>query len=175
MDSEELVENPDRLHTRPRPAVRVFASACRIVRSLLNGWGMDLRSTASSAFPIDIIGHTVILPNGSVSALTPSQVSGVPLYLSNPAVPNGRQINPAAFFAPAGQITNGNLGRNVVRGFATGQADVSVHRTFALSERWKLQLRGEAFNVTNHPNFGINIDNRLGDATFGQAIGTLPG
>ena len=40
-----------------------------------------------------------------------------------------------------------------MRGFPLAQADLAIHRQFSLSERIKLQLRGELFNVLNHPNF----------------------
>jgi hypothetical protein len=33
--------------------------------------------------------------------------------------------------------------------------DTSLFRNFALAERFKLQVRVEAFNITNTPHFGI--------------------
>lgn len=50
--------------------------------------------------------------------------------------------------------------------------DLAVRRDFPIYERLKLQFRAEAFNVFNHPNFGI-INPNLGQSTFGQATGTL--
>ena len=45
--------------------------------------------------------------------------------------------------------------------------DTSILRTFALAERLKFALGIQAFNVLNHPNFGLP-DATLGDSTFGQ-------
>jgi len=50
--------------------------------------------------------------------------------------------------------------------------DLAVRREFSLYENLKLQFRAEAFNIFNHPNFGI-IDPNIGDNTFGQATATL--
>jgi hypothetical protein len=47
----------------------------------------------------------------------------------------------------------GDLGRNAFRGFGLLQADFSIRRLFALTERLRLEARLEAFNILNHPNF----------------------
>jgi len=62
--------------------------------------------------------------------------------------------------------------RIFVRGFAVWQMDLAVRRDFPIRENLKLQFRAEAFNVFNHPNFGI-VNSGLGQNTFGQATGTL--
>ena len=45
--------------------------------------------------------------------------------------------------------------------------NASLIKNTALSERVNLQLRGEVFNLFNHPNFNLP-DNFLGLQTFGQ-------
>jgi hypothetical protein len=45
--------------------------------------------------------------------------------------------------------------------------DFSLFRTFPLFERANLELRGESFNILNHPNFA-NPDGTLEDANFGK-------
>lgn len=47
----------------------------------------------------------------------------------------------------------GTLGRNVYRGPGELNLDLSVGRQFPLTERFKLDIRAEAFNVLNHTNF----------------------
>ncbi len=61
-------------------------------------------------------------------------------------------INPAAFVQnPTG--TNGNVGRNELRGPGNVNVDLSLVRTFRIRERYSIQARAEAFNVLNHANF----------------------
>jgi hypothetical protein len=67
-------------------------------------------------------------------------------------VPAGRRLNPDAFEMPD-DYSQGNLGRNAIRGFPMFQADLSLRRQIVFSERWVLQLTAQAFNVLNHPNF----------------------
>ena len=70
--------------------------------------------------------------------------------------PGGRSrqqwFNPAAFTNPAsGQF--GNVGRNTVTGPSVVAIDFSLFKNFPINERVRFQLRAEAFNLINHPNF----------------------
>ena len=65
----------------------------------------------------------------------------------------------------------GNLGWNVINGPGAWNLDASLFRTFNITERWKLQIRGEAFSAVNTPRWG-NPDTGYGSATFGQITGT---
>ncbi len=51
------------------------------------------------------------------------------------------------------------MGRNVVRGPDFVNVDFSVAKTFTFESRLNLELRGEFFNILNHPNFaGVDGD-----------------
>jgi TonB dependent receptor len=100
------------------------------------------------------------------------------------ACPNGARVgtascwfNPGAFaLPPPGEF--GSAGRNILRGPAFAQFDPSLHKDFAITERRKLTVGVEAYNLFNHPNFGVpsNTQSPLflggsGDAIFADAAG----
>jgi hypothetical protein len=98
-------------------------------------------------------------------------VQGRPLYLHGTQYPGGRSIDPAAFALPATETT-GDSPRNIVRGFDAAQLNLALRRDFNLEHGLALHFRAEAFNVSNHPNFGY-VDPNYSDATFGQATKML--
>ena len=73
--------------------------------------------------------------------------------------------NPAN--CPAGQSPPhyGNTNRNEFRGPGYFEMDLSVARNFKLTERFALQLRADAFSLTNTPHFANPNVGCSGDAT----------
>lgn len=140
------------------------------VRAILGGWSLDGLVLARSAPPVDLIG-AIFETAGTALAPRPNVVLGVPGVLYGSGYPGGKIFNKAAFTpAPAG--TQGNLGRNVMRGFDAVQADVALQRMFRVAEKVGLRLRAEFFNILNHPNFA-NPTNSLTSALFGYSTQTL--
>jgi hypothetical protein len=113
--------------------------------TVLGHWSAESIFFARSALPTDI--RSLVSGNGR-----PDYVYGAPLYLYGSQFPGGKRYNPDAFADPV-QYENGTLGRNVVRGFGAWQIDFALHREIRFSEGTRLQIRAEAFNVLNHPNF----------------------
>jgi hypothetical protein len=72
-----------------------------------------------------------------------------PVVLDNP----NQWFNPAAFVLPAAG-TYGNLGRGTYTGPGLAALDLSLVKDFVVTERMKLQLRSEFFNILNHANLG---------------------
>lgn len=145
-----------------------------VAGALLRNWSLDSRIVARTALPVDVLGTTAVDPSlGIQVSYQPNLVAGQPLYVYDNNLPGGRAINFAAFSSPAAGV-QGNAGRNLARGFAAQQVDLAVRREFALTERFRLQLRAEGFNILNHPMFG-SIYNQLsvGAARFGLAYTTM--
>jgi hypothetical protein len=62
-------------------------------------------------------------------------------------------LNPAAFAPRAAALgTFGNVSKNVLRLPHTVNWDMQLAKNISITERWRLQLRVEYFNILNHPN-----------------------
>lgn len=164
-----------------------------VVKTILRNWSVDTIVHAQTGRPIDLSSSSfgnLNLPDGRSFSLRPDLVVGVPLYISDPAVPGGRRFNAAAFRAtprapvevvfPNGirrilqlPFRQGNFGRNVLRELPLYQVDLALGRTFRFSESWKVQLKAEAFNVFNHPLFFGYRDDFRSPSTFGVPFLTL--
>jgi hypothetical protein len=68
----------------------------------------------------------------------------------------------------------GNMGRNDVSGPGLFNLDLSLFRTFSITERIKTEFRAEATNFTNSPAFA-NPNTTVGDVNFGKITSTLAG
>jgi hypothetical protein len=60
----------------------------------------------------------------------------------------------------------GNSSRNPVRGPGLQDADLMIGKTFRITERWSLEFRAEAFNVSNTPPLN-DPSGSFGSAAFG--------
>jgi hypothetical protein len=89
--------------------------------------------------------------------------------------------NPMAYTIPAvapGQnfaTEFGNAGRGTLRGPATVNTDLSLFKVFKIRENDSLEFRVEAFNVFNHPEFGLpNQDvDLVGNSTTPSVAGQI--
>ena len=61
--------------------------------------------------------------------------------------------------------TQGNAGRNTVRGPGTQLVNLSLSKRFPIS-RARVEFRAEIFNLLNHDNFGTP-DGNISNATAG--------
>jgi hypothetical protein len=145
----------------------------RIGSAILHGWSLQSIVQARSAPPVNVYySEFGFVLNSVDTVVRPDLVENVPVYLFGVQYPGGKALNPLAFTSPptdpstGAPTRQGDLGRNVLRGFGASQWDFAVHRDFPIRESLKLQFRAEMFNVLNHPNFGQPI----GDLTSPQFI-----
>jgi hypothetical protein len=143
-----------------------------VLKHVFGNWSLDGIVHAQSGLPVDVTTSSTTVIDGVTVYVRPNYVLGQPLYIYDSSVPGGRRFNSAAFAAAApGQ--QGNFGRNVLRGLPIWQADMALGRSFNITERWKLQFKGEFFNIFNHPNFGNYGTNFTTPSTFGVPVQTL--
>ena len=140
----------------------------------LAGWGADARITARSAFPVTPLGNLYSDPvTGNRYFSGVDLIPNQPLYIYGSQYPGGRMLNGGPYaanpaFALPATGAAGDATRNMLRGFGDNQVNVAIRKEFHLYDRFNLQLRGEAYNLLNHPDLGY-IDPSLTDQLFGQA------
>lgn len=61
----------------------------------------------------------------------------------------------------------GNSGRNIVQAPGFAEWDFSLFKNFSVAESKTLQVRAEAFNILNRPNFGVPV-NDINSPSFGK-------
>lgn len=81
-------------------------------------------------------------------------------------------FNPNAFAFPA-QGTYSNQGRNEFYGPATKQIDFSIFKNFSITEKIRLQLRAEIYNIFNFVNYGNSSQGVMGNNLSGSGLGTI--
>src|SRR5579871_407695 len=143
----------------------------------VNGWQVSGAVFWHSGLPFSVLSAPYSADgNGIVQGSGPqyaSVVPGVPVYQHNP-IPGITQagtiqwLNPDAFTSTVDPSTGGcagganpancqfgNLGRNALRGPDFIWSDLYLTKWFQVTERVRLRIDGQFFNVFNHPNFGL--------------------
>jgi len=151
-------------------------------RSQFGGWQISAVASAHSNVPFTPV---LSFDNADLQSLLTSER---PDLAGNPYTgfcPNDSRVgtpscwfNPIAFaLPPPGDF--GTAGRNILRGPGFAQFDLSLQKSFKLSEGTKIALGAEAYNLLNHPNLAVpsNTQSPLtlggnGDAVF-EAAGNL--
>ena len=140
-------------------------------RALFRDWSLQGFLRARTGFPINVQQSEAAMGAVFANIFRPDFVTGVHIWLTDSSAPGGRQLNRAAFSTP-GTLRQGTLGRNAIAGLGMSQTDLSIAREFAITERQRLQLRVEAFNVFNVAQFGDPV-RFLASPLFGQASSML--
>jgi hypothetical protein len=77
----------------------------------------------------------------------------------NLGTPDSSYANPLTGSSDFGPFPGNMTGRNAFRTPGVWKFSLGVYKTFSLSERVRLQLRGEAFNMFNHSNLYLVYNN----------------
>ncbi len=141
-------------------------------RILLKGWALDGIVIARQGLPINVVAVSTVLWNGVYQRIRPDLVSGQPIWISDANAPGGRHLNSAAFAMPADNRP-GTLERNSIRNFPLFQADLALRRRFDVTDRVKIDLRVEYFNVFNHPNLALGANDVYWASGFDFGYATM--
>jgi hypothetical protein len=126
---------------------KTFLNGYSVLDRLVGGWTISGIWTAETGTPFTpFIGNDASL-NSDCCTLRPD-------IIGNPTVANqGRNMwfNPLAFATPP-LYTFGDSGRNILRNPGLFRVDLSLMKSFAITERARFELQWEAFNAFNRTN-----------------------
>jgi outer membrane receptor protein involved in Fe transport len=136
------------LYNLPFGRNQKFSSSNAWINRAIGGFQFNLIGVFQTGTPLTITGANAF------TATRPNYVPGESISIKNPSPT--KWFNTFAFQNPT-DYTFGNVSRTLsrMRGPGTQNFDFSIFKTTEITERWKIQLRAEAFNVLNHANFGL--------------------
>ncbi|HXB74790.1 MAG TPA: carboxypeptidase regulatory-like domain-containing protein [Candidatus Acidoferrales bacterium] len=132
------------------------------IEALIGGWRLNSIDTFKRGAPFTPVMVSSLLNSGSAGQWPNRIGSG---NLADRSIQ--AWFNTADFVSP-GNYTFGNSGRNILFGPGTRQVDLSLFKDFTFNESRgrRLELRSEAFNVFNTPQFN-NPNVQIGSAAAG--------
>jgi hypothetical protein len=139
---------------------------------VVGGWQLSPLITYRTGMP-----YTVTLGvDNSLTAIgqdRPNLIPGKSLYAKNLYLPSAvASSKPVQWTSTTtGVGTFGNERPMQARGPGFANVDIAISKHFPIFERSQLEIRGEAFNVLNHPNYATPITARS-SGTFGTITST---
>jgi hypothetical protein len=149
-----------------------------VTNTLIGDWQVTLIERVSSGFPVPLIdssnnagqGYNYFNNGGNDNNFNrPDRVSGCNPYAANHS--QHQYINAACFIQPAaGEL--GNASRVPVTGPDFVNSDFSAIKEFRMPREMGLNFRAEFFNLFNHPQLGMPI-NDINQSAFGAVNSTV--
>ena len=134
---------------------RLLSSTPAGLDRLVAGWELSTIVTLQSGFPFSPqLGYNPTNSGDTRNPVRPNINAAFTgdVYTRGTTAQRAAQFfNPAAFSAPING-TVGNLGRDTLTGPGLAEWDLSLLKATHISERTRLQVRAEFFNVLNHTN-----------------------
>jgi hypothetical protein len=150
----------------------VSAPIAMAVRTIVNGWSFSPNIKYQTGTPITVYVSRLaqgydnsnppkpVLYDLAIYTVRADYVPGQPVWVKDNTVTGGKYLNPKAFTTPESctkanpmLCADGTSARNGVFGFGLFNADLSVRRFFPITERLKMEFRGDFFNVLNHKSW----------------------
>jgi hypothetical protein len=169
------------------PSLRRLNALASVPSRLTDGWQISGITTFQGGFPLDVVDSSLpsltcpgfpisSIYSGNGSCWDVPNVAGPVHYQNTRASANNLWFNPSAFSAPA-RGTQGNAGRNLMRGPGLNNFDFALEKNIRLVGDSKyIQLRFEFFNLFNHTQFDPNgITTDLNSSAFGTETAAYNG
>jgi hypothetical protein len=154
---------------------RFGSNMSRPLETLVGGWVLGGYLIDQAGQPFSVASQHSTLPGGTTYATFNGTNTNIGSVYENGG--GAYYFTPAqvAQFGLTPAFGVGNAGRNVFHNPWFNELDLSLIKTFKITERQKITFRAEAYNAFNHPNFGFTAANLniLTPATFGKFSTTL--
>lgn len=179
-----VTENPTRFNQRRFKGPAGFDVPHRFVLSYIYEFPLRTQSSLANAVISNwaisgIVSVDSGLPYGPVLAFDNENIGSAgrtnqfPNVAGNPKVSDPTPnlwFNTAAFVVPP-MYTEGNVGRNVLRGDGLSSSDFSAFKRWAFRENRYVEVRAEFFNLFNQTTFGYP-GIQVGTPQYGKVAGT---
>uniref|UniRef100_Q01ZH1 TonB-dependent transporter Oar-like beta-barrel domain-containing protein n=1 Tax=Solibacter usitatus (strain Ellin6076) TaxID=234267 RepID=Q01ZH1_SOLUE len=139
-----------------------------VTNAVLGGWRLSGIQTYNSGFPIGVTSNgTLPIFNGTNRPLVTTYDWRAPISGSSFDPNKDKYLDPTVFpVQPVGILGNSPRKNSTVRVFPNKNENVSLAKTFSVTERFRIDFRAEAFNVFNRVVFG-GPQTSLNSSTFG--------
>lgn len=146
-----------------------FLNSPGVVSAIAGGWKINGVVSKYTGLPFTPIASATSL-NAPFNTQVANQVKSSVVY------PRGIGKFATWFdtsaFAPVTTTSFGTASRNSLRGPGAADLDLGISRLFPITDRFHFELRAEAFNATNTPNFAVPANN-ASNSNFGQITSTF--
>jgi hypothetical protein len=138
-----------------------------LAQKMFGDWMLQSSFTVASGTPFTarVLGNASDVARGTNGTLR-ANYNGESIQIGDRSIRHW--FNTAAFTVP-GLGTYGNSGRNTIIGPGSWLMNLALSKNIPLKESMGLEMRAEASNVLNHPNYS-GIDTTVNSPTFGQVI-----
>ena len=129
--------------------------------AIVGGWRVSTLMTIMSGLPMALTASSASLAAPG-NTQTPDLVA--PVKILHGVGPNDPWFSTSSFAAPASG-TFGNVGRNYLSGPNFFDLDATLAKSVRFTERYNMELRLEAFGVTNTPQFFFTTNGGTSNGT----------
>jgi hypothetical protein len=137
--------------------------------AVIGGWQVTSILTARTGSPITLTDASSLI-NAPINTETPNQIGPIVIdhgiNTFNPWIDRSGLAHPATG-------TWGTMGRAVWSGPGQFRLDAGVSRWINVNERWRMQIRGDSYDVTNTPFFSNPNTDFSSSSAFGYVTSTV--
>ena len=176
MSRQRAVAGYDRTHNLQMATVwevpfgktKRYLNGGGVASAVLGGWQVNGVFSSFTGLPF-----TITASGASLNAPSNNQVADQvkPSVDKLGGIGSGHPYFDTTAFKAVTEARFGNTGRNTMRGPGAVNISAGLFRSFKLGERWAVQVRGEAMNLTNTPHFG-NPNGSITSSSFGMITST---